>query len=172
MIYDLPKWAYVQALLSNGDRRVAKILLAVHRNKGDWGKALRESSVNPDSSSIGQETLTRSSHGFHRPWHLKRDLKKEYLKAMEEAGTTPITNDQSPMINSQERTTDTGLKQERLMMGTEKVFFDSEGQRVAGMLHLPESSESSVCDRLPRASSRAKKAQSILRLASNWPRTG
>jgi len=64
MIYDLPKWAYVQALLSNGDRRVAKILLAVHRNKGDWGKALRESSMNPISSSIGQESLTRSSRGI------------------------------------------------------------------------------------------------------------
>ena len=89
MIYDLPKWAYVQALLSNGDRRVAKILLAVHRNKGDWGKALRESSVNPDFFVYRTRDLDEVF-----PWDFidhgisKETLKKEYLKATEEAGTT------------------------------------------------------------------------------------
>ena len=89
MIYDLPKWAYVQALLSNGDRRVAKILLAVHRNKGDWGKALRESSVNPDFFVYRTRELDEVfpwdfiDHGISR-----ETLKKEYLKAMEEAGRT------------------------------------------------------------------------------------
>jgi radical SAM superfamily enzyme YgiQ (UPF0313 family) len=48
MIHDLPKWAYIQALLSRGDRRVGKILLAVHQVQGDWGRALRETSINPD----------------------------------------------------------------------------------------------------------------------------
>lgn len=45
---DFPKWAYIQALLSMGDRRVGKILLASHRLGGDWTKALRFSDVNPD----------------------------------------------------------------------------------------------------------------------------
>ena len=86
MIYDLPKWAYVQALLSKGDRRVAKILLAVHQNQGDWGKALRETSVNPDFFVYRTRDLDEIF-----PWDFidhgvsKETLKKEYLNAMEEA---------------------------------------------------------------------------------------
>ncbi|MBW2616250.1 MAG: radical SAM protein [Deltaproteobacteria bacterium] len=45
---DLPKWAYVQALLSMGDRRVSSILLSAHESGGDWTKALRFSDINPD----------------------------------------------------------------------------------------------------------------------------
>jgi radical SAM superfamily enzyme YgiQ (UPF0313 family) len=89
MIYDLPKWAYVQALLSKGDRRVAKILLTVHEDKGDWGKALRETSVNPDFFVYRTRDLDEIF-----PWDFidhgvsKETLKKEYLKAAEEAGRT------------------------------------------------------------------------------------
>jgi len=89
MIYDLPKWAYVQALLSKGDRRVAKILRAVHQNRGDWGKALRETSVNPDFFVYRTRDLDEIF-----PWDFidhgisKETLKKEYLKAMEEAETS------------------------------------------------------------------------------------
>jgi radical SAM superfamily enzyme YgiQ (UPF0313 family) len=43
---DLPKWAYTQALLARGDRRVGEMLLAAHRE--GWAKALRQSPVNPD----------------------------------------------------------------------------------------------------------------------------
>ena len=46
--YDVPKWAYVQTLLSMGDRRVGSILLKSHELGGDWKKALRFSEVNPD----------------------------------------------------------------------------------------------------------------------------
>jgi radical SAM superfamily enzyme YgiQ (UPF0313 family) len=45
---DFPKWAYVQTLLSVGDRRAGEILHASHRFGGDWKKALRFSDVNPD----------------------------------------------------------------------------------------------------------------------------
>ncbi|MBP1708807.1 MAG: Fe-S oxidoreductase [Deltaproteobacteria bacterium] len=89
MINDLPKWAYVQALLSKGDRRVAKILLTVHEDKGDWGKALRETSVNPDFFVYRTRDLDEIF-----PWDFidhgvsKETLKKEYLKAAEEAGRT------------------------------------------------------------------------------------
>jgi radical SAM family uncharacterized protein len=48
VIYDLPKWNYIQALLSLGDRKVGKILLAAHQNNGNWPKALKEVNVNPD----------------------------------------------------------------------------------------------------------------------------
>jgi radical SAM superfamily enzyme YgiQ (UPF0313 family) len=48
VIHDLPKWNYVQALLSLGDRQIAKILLAVHKHGGDWSRALKETKINPD----------------------------------------------------------------------------------------------------------------------------
>ena len=48
VIYDLPKWNYIQALLSLGDRKVGKILLAAHQNNGNWPKAFKEVNVNPD----------------------------------------------------------------------------------------------------------------------------
>ncbi|MGQ9919803.1 MAG: radical SAM protein, partial [Desulfobacca sp.] len=45
---DLPKWAYYQALLSRGDRRVADLLLRAQQANGDWALACRHSPVNPD----------------------------------------------------------------------------------------------------------------------------
>jgi len=45
---DVAKWAYVQTLLSVGDRRVGPILLMSHKSGGDWAKALRFSNMNPD----------------------------------------------------------------------------------------------------------------------------
>jgi radical SAM superfamily enzyme YgiQ (UPF0313 family) len=46
--FDVPKWAYVQTLLSMGDRRVSAILRLAHERNGDWAKAFRFSDVNPD----------------------------------------------------------------------------------------------------------------------------
>jgi len=48
VIHDVPKWNYVQALLSLGDRRVGEILMAVHRLDGNWAKALKDVNINPD----------------------------------------------------------------------------------------------------------------------------
>lgn len=45
--HDVPKWSYIQALLSLGDRRVADILEAAVV-ADDWPRALREASVDPD----------------------------------------------------------------------------------------------------------------------------
>jgi radical SAM superfamily enzyme YgiQ (UPF0313 family) len=46
--FDLPKWAYLQTLLSMGDRRVGPILLRSYKLGGNWTKALRFSEINPD----------------------------------------------------------------------------------------------------------------------------
>jgi len=46
--FDVPKWAYLQTLLSMGDRRVSALLLASHRNDGDWTRTFRNSDLNPD----------------------------------------------------------------------------------------------------------------------------
>lgn len=46
--FDVPKWAYIQALLSLGDRRVSSILLLAHKYNGNWKKAFKYSDINPD----------------------------------------------------------------------------------------------------------------------------
>jgi radical SAM family uncharacterized protein len=87
MIHDLPKWAYVQALLSRGDRRVGKILMAAHRNQGNWSQALRETNINSDFYVYRRRDLDETF-----PWDFighgisKERLKEEYLTAMKEAG--------------------------------------------------------------------------------------
>lgn len=45
---DLPRWAYLQALLARGDRRVSEVLLQVHASAGNWPQALKSVAVNPD----------------------------------------------------------------------------------------------------------------------------
>ena len=90
MIHDLPKWAYIQTLLSRGDRRVGKILMRAHHCGGDWGQALRETNVNPDFY-----VYRRRDFDEVFPWDFidhgitKARLKEEYLDAMKEAGVTP-----------------------------------------------------------------------------------
>lgn len=48
VIHDVPKWNYVQALLSLGDRRVGKMLLDVHRQDGNWARVMKASVPHPD----------------------------------------------------------------------------------------------------------------------------
>ncbi len=89
MIHDLPKWAYIQALLSRGDRRVGKILVAAHRTQGDWGQALRETPINADFYVYRRRELDEIF-----PWDFidhgisKERLKEEYLTAMKDAGVS------------------------------------------------------------------------------------
>ena len=87
MIHDLPKWAYIQALFSRGDRRVGKILMAAHRYHGNWSQALRETNINSDFYVYRRRDLDEIF-----PWDFidhgisKERLEEEYLTAMEEAG--------------------------------------------------------------------------------------
>ncbi len=87
VIHDLPKWSYIQALLSRGDRRVGKILVAAHRTEGNWGQALRETPINSDFYVYRRRDLDEIF-----PWDFidhgisKERLKEEYLTAMKEAG--------------------------------------------------------------------------------------
>jgi radical SAM superfamily enzyme YgiQ (UPF0313 family) len=85
---DLPKWAYVQALLARGDRRVGDILLAAQER--GWTRALTESPVNPDFFTL---RARRPDELF--PWDfidhgLSKDyLWEEYQRALEEKETPP-----------------------------------------------------------------------------------
>jgi len=45
---DVPRWAYIQALLSRGDRRLAPLLETVIKYRGNWRKAIKTVNVNPD----------------------------------------------------------------------------------------------------------------------------
>jgi radical SAM family uncharacterized protein len=45
---DPPRWAYIQALFSRGDRRVAEILVAGHNNQWNWSKAFNSCTIDPD----------------------------------------------------------------------------------------------------------------------------
>jgi radical SAM superfamily enzyme YgiQ (UPF0313 family) len=48
VVFEPPKWSYVQALLSRGDRHIAEILERAAMGDGDWNAAFRGSPVNPD----------------------------------------------------------------------------------------------------------------------------
>jgi radical SAM superfamily enzyme YgiQ (UPF0313 family) len=46
--HDVPKWAYLQAVLARGDRHVADLLSLALEHQGDWKRAFREWPRNPD----------------------------------------------------------------------------------------------------------------------------
>ena len=87
---DLPKWAYYQALLARGDRRVGSILLAAHQSGGDWARACRQSALNPDFFVMRER---RPDELF--PWDFidhgvtKTYLWEEYQNALAARQTSP-----------------------------------------------------------------------------------
>ena len=73
--FDVPKWAYIQALLSLGDRRAGNILLLAHKYNGNWGKTFRHSDVNPDFF-----VYRNKDHNEVLPWDfIDHGLRKEFL---------------------------------------------------------------------------------------------
>lgn len=83
VIADVPKWSYVQALLSLGDRRVGEILAVVHRLNGNWVRAFKEVTINPDFYVYRQKDVNE-----FLPWDIievgvpQKALIKEYKKAL------------------------------------------------------------------------------------------
>lgn len=75
MIHDLPKWEYVQALLSRGDRRLGKLIRLAHAKQGDWKRAAKELRMDLD------QYVTRQ-RGFDEvlPWDfIDIGVRKDYL---------------------------------------------------------------------------------------------
>ena len=73
--FDVARWAYMQTLLSAGDRRVASILMLGHQHKGDWSAAFRHSETNPDFFVYRQKGLDENL-----PWDfIDHGIRKEYL---------------------------------------------------------------------------------------------
>jgi len=87
---DIPRWAFLQALFSRGDRRVADLLLAAHRNGGNWPRTFKESPLNPAFYVHRQRSLEELfpwdfiEHGVNKSF-----LKTEYKKALEGRPSPP-----------------------------------------------------------------------------------
>jgi radical SAM family uncharacterized protein len=72
---DLPKWAYLQTLLSRGDRRVGRLLLAAHQLGGNWAQAFQTVDLNPDFYVYRQRAFEEIL-----PWDfIDHGIKKEFL---------------------------------------------------------------------------------------------
>jgi radical SAM superfamily enzyme YgiQ (UPF0313 family) len=90
IIHDLPKWEYFQALLSRGDRRVGRLLLAAHERSGDWKAAARATGM-----ALDFYVTRRRGCDEALPWDfidigVRKDyLMNEYHRALEERYTPP-----------------------------------------------------------------------------------
>jgi radical SAM superfamily enzyme YgiQ (UPF0313 family) len=73
---DIPRWAYIQALFSRGDRKVADILSLAHTNKGNWAQTLKAVSANPDFYTLRERDINE-----HLPWDfIDQGIKKSFLQ--------------------------------------------------------------------------------------------
>ena len=90
IIHDLPKWEYLQALLSRGDRRVGKLIRAAQENGGDWKQAAKTTAID-----TGFYVYRRRDFSERLPWDFidigvrKEYLINEYQRALGEKFTPP-----------------------------------------------------------------------------------
>lgn len=83
--FDMPKWAYVQALLSRGDRRVSMFLSKVALEGISWNQAMRNDPHNPDFWVVRERQKEEVfpweviDHGIERGY-----LWEEYMRALQE----------------------------------------------------------------------------------------
>ena len=94
--FDPPRWAYVQALLSRGDRRVAALVEKTALEGLSWSRVLKSSSVDPDfwvMRERGEKELFPweiIDHGVERSY-----LWEERCRALAEKSTPPCPSDGS-----------------------------------------------------------------------------
>jgi radical SAM superfamily enzyme YgiQ (UPF0313 family) len=92
--FDLPKWAYIQAVMARGDRRAAAILKKAAIERLPWTQVLRSVPVNPDFWALRERDRDERF-----PWEvidlgLRRDhLWEEYQRALEGKSTPPCPLD-------------------------------------------------------------------------------
>lgn len=80
---DMPRWAYIQALFSRGDRKIADILTLAHSNEGNWAQTLKTVSTNPDFYTLRERNIDELlpwdfiDHGIKKSF-----LQREYQRAL------------------------------------------------------------------------------------------
>jgi len=80
---DNPRWAYLQAVFARGDRRVADLLEAAHRQGGNWTRVLKTSPLNADFYVLRERAADEVfpweivDHGLDRAF-----LRREYRRAL------------------------------------------------------------------------------------------
>ena len=94
IIHELPKWAFVQALLSRGDRRIGELLYKCYELNGDWFKIFRETNINPEFYVYRERDFDEIL-----PWdHIDSGIRKDYLvkeaKKSREEKITPACPDE------------------------------------------------------------------------------
>ena len=73
---DIPRWAYIQALFSRGDRKVADILSLAHTNKGNWAQTFKAVSTNSDFYTLRERDVNENL-----PWDfIDQGIKKSFLQ--------------------------------------------------------------------------------------------
>jgi radical SAM superfamily enzyme YgiQ (UPF0313 family) len=93
---DVPRWAFIQALLARGDRRVGRLLTMAHDNHGNWPQTFKSSQINPDFYVHRQRTEKEVL-----PWDFidhgidKQFLWNEYARAIQGKSTRPCPMDPS-----------------------------------------------------------------------------
>jgi len=94
--FDLPKWAYVQALLARGDRRVALFLEKVALDGMSWTQAMRTVPFNPDFWVLRERGESEVfpweviDHGVKRSY-----LREEYQRALRGEKSLPCRPDEN-----------------------------------------------------------------------------
>ncbi len=112
---DVPKWAYIQTLLSRGDRRVANLLEIVHENNGNWPQSLKASPLNADF-------FVKRERAFDEilPWDFighgikKSYLVREYKRAVQEKTSPECRPGQCEIC---------GVCSKKIIFSKEEVFF-------------------------------------------------
>ena len=91
---DVPRWAYIQALLARGDRRVSQLLSTAHDNNGNWPQTLKAAAVNADFYVQRQRSREEMfpcdfiDHGIEKEF-----LWNEYERAIQAKTTKPCPMD-------------------------------------------------------------------------------
>jgi radical SAM superfamily enzyme YgiQ (UPF0313 family) len=76
IIHDLPKWEYIQALLSRGDRRTGTLIRTTLDKDGDWKAAARELKLDTDFF-----VHRRRAYDEVLPWDfIDIGVRKDYLR--------------------------------------------------------------------------------------------